>query len=124
MSFHNSFTDVHCHIFPGLDDGARSLEQSREMFEIAYEEGIRTIIVTPHNYASRNSAAPEKIMGTIQQLESRLKEWGIPIGGYTKMVENMLEGIEVRLGVDYFEHKDELDAVIASALALCEEEVV
>ena len=36
---------------------------------------------------------------------------GIPVGGYTKMVENMLEGIEVRLGVDYFDHKAELDAM-------------
>ena len=34
---------------------------------------------------------------------------GIPIGGYTKMVENMLDDIEVRLGVDYLEHKTELD---------------
>lgn len=34
---------------------------------------------------------------------------GIPMGGYTKMVENMLEGIEVRLGVDYLENKEELD---------------
>ena len=34
---------------------------------------------------------------------------GIPVGGYTKMVENMLDGIEVRLGVDYLEHKAELD---------------
>ena len=34
---------------------------------------------------------------------------GIPVGGYTKMVENMLEGIEVQLGVDYLEHKTELD---------------
>lgn len=36
---------------------------------------------------------------------------GIPIGGYTKMVANMLEGIEVRLGVDYLEHKAEYDAM-------------
>lgn len=36
---------------------------------------------------------------------------GIPIGGYTQMVANMLDGIEVRLGVDYLEHKDELDAL-------------
>lgn len=36
---------------------------------------------------------------------------GIPIGGYTKMVANMLDGIEVRLGVDYLEHKAELDAL-------------
>ena len=34
---------------------------------------------------------------------------GIPIGGYTKMVENMLEGVEVRLGVDYLVQKEELD---------------
>ena len=36
---------------------------------------------------------------------------GIPIGGYTKMVENMLRGIEVRLGIDYLEHRDELKAL-------------
>lgn len=36
---------------------------------------------------------------------------GIPIGGYTRMVENLLEGIEVRLNVDYLEHKQELDAL-------------
>lgn len=34
---------------------------------------------------------------------------GIPIGGYTKMVENLLDGIEVRLNTDYLEHKAELD---------------
>ena len=34
---------------------------------------------------------------------------GIPVGGYTRMVENMLKGIEVRTGVDYLEHKKELD---------------
>lgn len=36
---------------------------------------------------------------------------GIPIGGYTKMVENLLDGIEVRLNTDYLEHKTELDAL-------------
>lgn len=36
---------------------------------------------------------------------------GIPMGGYTKMVENMLEGIEVRLGEDYLEKKAEYDGM-------------
>ena len=36
---------------------------------------------------------------------------GIPMGGYTRMVANMLDGIEVRLGVDYLENKGELDAL-------------
>ena len=36
---------------------------------------------------------------------------GIPVGGYTKMVANMLDGIEVRLDTDYFENKTKLDAL-------------
>ena len=36
---------------------------------------------------------------------------GIPMGGYTKMVENMLEGIEVRLNTDYLANKAQLDAL-------------
>jgi len=36
---------------------------------------------------------------------------GIPMGGYTKLVENLLSGIEVRLNTDYLEHKTELDAL-------------
>ena len=36
---------------------------------------------------------------------------GIPMGGYTKMVENLLDGIEVRLNEDYLEKKAEYDAI-------------
>ena len=36
---------------------------------------------------------------------------GIPMGGYTKMVENMLDGVEVRLNADYLEHRAELNAL-------------
>lgn len=35
---------------------------------------------------------------------------GIPIGGYTKLVEHLLQGVEIRLGVDYLENKAQLDA--------------
>jgi UDP-galactopyranose mutase len=41
---------------------------------------------------------------------------GIPIGGYTKMVENMLDGIEVRLNVDYLENREELDKLADKVL--------
>ena len=34
---------------------------------------------------------------------------GIPMGGYTRMMENILEGVEVRLGTDYLAHREELD---------------
>lgn len=36
---------------------------------------------------------------------------GIPVGGYTRMVDNMLDGIEVRLGTEYFENKAFLDSL-------------
>lgn len=36
---------------------------------------------------------------------------GIPMGGYTKMVANILDGIEIQLGVDYFENKPEFDSM-------------
>ena len=36
---------------------------------------------------------------------------GIPVGGYTRMVEKMLDGVEVRLNVDYLQHKAKLDAL-------------
>ncbi len=39
------------------------------------------------------------------------KYQGIPVGGYTKMVANMLRGIEVRLNTDYLAQKEELDAL-------------
>lgn len=39
------------------------------------------------------------------------KYQGIPIGGYTKLVENMLEGIELRLGVDFLEHREDLENI-------------
>ena len=36
---------------------------------------------------------------------------GIPVGGYTAMVEKMLDGVEVRLSIDYLQNKEELDAL-------------
>lgn len=40
--------DVHCHILPMVDDGSSSIEESLNMIKIAYEDGIRGIVATPH----------------------------------------------------------------------------
>jgi len=40
--------DLHCHILPGIDDGAKTPEESLKMAEIAFRDGIRTIVATPH----------------------------------------------------------------------------
>jgi len=48
--------DLHCHILPGLDDGAKTLEDSLEMARIAVSDGIKTIVATPHFFRGDVSA--------------------------------------------------------------------
>lgn len=43
--------DTHCHILPGVDDGSPDMDRSVEMATIAYEDGIRKIVATPHVYS-------------------------------------------------------------------------
>jgi len=45
--------DIHCHILPGLDDGARCIEDSIAMAKLAAGEGIRKIVATPHHKTSK-----------------------------------------------------------------------
>src|ERR1700691_5170066 len=40
--------DIHCHILPGMDDGADSFEEAVEMAEMAIEDGITHVVGTPH----------------------------------------------------------------------------
>ena len=40
--------DIHCHIIPGVDDGAESLEDAVRMLRMEYAQGVRKIIATPH----------------------------------------------------------------------------
>ncbi len=44
------FVDLHCHLLPGLDDGAKTLSDTQAMLRMAFGEGIREIIATPHYY--------------------------------------------------------------------------
>ena len=78
----SGFTDLHCHILPALDDGAKSMEKTKEMLQIAYEEGIRQMIATPHCFASRKSASVGTIRHTIAKVEKEMEHWGFYIKLY------------------------------------------
>ena len=43
-----SYVDIHCHILPAVDDGARDLEESVEYAHRLVDEGVRELIATPH----------------------------------------------------------------------------
>ena len=40
--------DMHCHIIPGVDDGARTKKDVRELLLMEYKSGVRHIVMTPH----------------------------------------------------------------------------
>lgn len=43
------YFDMHCHLLYGVDDGPRDIEQSLELLRLEYEDGVRTIFLTPHH---------------------------------------------------------------------------
>ncbi len=66
--------DVHCHIIFGVDDGSKSPEQSKRMMKIAYDEGIREIIATPHYNPARWEFKTEEIKQQLQVLNAYAAE--------------------------------------------------
>jgi protein-tyrosine phosphatase len=46
--------DVHCHILPGVDDGARNVETSLAMLKASSDQGVQYMVATPHFYATRD----------------------------------------------------------------------
>lgn len=60
--------DTHCHILPGVDDGARDMDMSMKMLDIAYSQNIRKIIFTPHFYLGENMVTMERIQIIYEQV--------------------------------------------------------
>jgi protein-tyrosine phosphatase len=54
----SGFVDLHCHLLPGVDDGARTVEDAVEMARALVDLGFETVAVTPH---ARSDAAPVEI---------------------------------------------------------------
>jgi len=64
--------DLHTHILPGLDDGPRTLEESIEMCRISYQDGIRTIVATPHILPDIYNNNRSTILSKLHDLQSAL----------------------------------------------------
>lgn len=94
--------DIHCHILPEVDDGARNVEESLEMARAAVKQGIRTIIATPHHQNQQYNNPKPQILQKTSELNAALKEASIPL--------TVLPGQETRiygdLLVDF--HKEEI----------------
>lgn len=82
------YIDIHSHILPGMDDGARNIEQSLEMLRIAEEQGICIMYATPHYMPGKGKPSIERIERKIRELQDAADQAGIRVS--------------IRPGVEYY----------------------
>ncbi|MCD7828358.1 MAG: capsular biosynthesis protein [Clostridiales bacterium] len=79
------FIDIHCHILPGVDDGADSAADSFEMLEQAYNSGTTAVVLTPHylnKNRSRAGISRDDIVNAYRKIKEDTAERNIPVKLY------------------------------------------
>ncbi len=66
--------DIHTHILPSLDDGPKTIEESIELCKIAANDGIKTIVATPHSKDGVYEAKSDDTLRKVKELNLKLKE--------------------------------------------------
>ncbi|WP_105618979.1 tyrosine-protein phosphatase [Vallitalea okinawensis] len=74
--------DIHSHILYGIDDGARSSEDTLKMLRIAEQEGIKAIIATPHYIQGYNSYNAKDLVERYEEVKELIAEHKIDIAIY------------------------------------------
>ena len=75
--------DVHSHILPGIDDGARTFDESIEIVQVLANQGVTDIIVTPHYVVDTLYVSPKSENAKLlKELQKRLKEASIDVNLY------------------------------------------
>ena len=90
--------DLHCHILPGVDDGASDPEISLRMAAVAADCGVHHIFATPHcnTRSQQKNFRDRRLIGAFQALQTMLDEAGIPV--------TILAGAEVLARGHFEEH--------------------
>jgi protein-tyrosine phosphatase len=86
------FTDIHCHLAPSIDDGAKNWDETFEMARIAVAEGIGTIVCTPHQCGSFRQNTAEGIRRLVTEVQQQLDGANISL--------RVLPGADVRIEPD------------------------
>lgn len=81
--------DLHCHILPGLDDGARDLGESLAMAGAAASDGIRVVCAVAHGDNGVFEVSMDRVREAVDELRARIRSEGIPL--------EVVPGQEVRL---------------------------
>lgn len=71
--------DVHSHFIPGIDDGAKTIEDSVQMITEMYNMGYKKVITTPHIMSDYYRNTPEIILNGLEKVKAALHKNNIPI---------------------------------------------
>jgi tyrosine-protein phosphatase YwqE len=71
--------DVHSHFIPGIDDGARSMEDSLQFLRAFAEMGYKKVITTPHVMSDFYRNTPDIILGGLEKVRLAVQDHQIPI---------------------------------------------
>ena len=87
--------DVHCHILPGIDDGADSLELAVQLLQKEYQDGVRAIILTPHYRRRMFEPSMEQVKKAFSDLQGA----------------NPYSDLKLYLGCEYHANMDMLEDI-------------
>jgi protein-tyrosine phosphatase len=90
--------DLHCHILPNVDDGPKELAESVEMAKQAVQQGIKTIIATPHHRNEKYENHGQTIFRQVEEFNRVLKSENLDLtvipGQETRIFGEMVDGLE------------------------------
>lgn len=87
----NGFVDIHNHLLPGIDDGAKNLDESIELILRYKELGINKFIATPHVMNDYYPNTPETINTALADLREAVKKRGINDMEFRASAEYMMD---------------------------------
>jgi protein-tyrosine phosphatase len=90
--------DLHCHILPNVDDGPKDLAESVEMAKQAVQQGIKTIIATPHHRNEKYENNGQTIFRQVEEFNRVLKNENLDLtvlpGQEARIFGEMVEALE------------------------------
>jgi protein-tyrosine phosphatase len=71
--------DIHCHILPGIDDGAKEMDEALALINLAIEDGVTRIVVTPHLHFGRFDNDLSVIQTSFLALQQAVNKAGLRV---------------------------------------------
>ncbi len=103
VDYLDDFTDIHNHILPGIDDGAKNVEESLTLVKAMGELGIVDFICTPHIMENYYPNTPETINSALELLKNSIETYKLPNVSIRAAAEHMIDsGFESLLETNDF----------------------